>query len=364
MVRRDGERAVWVTGLVAVLLLAVGLMASGCGKKKPPAVTGDPQLAKVLNVYNWSNYIDEEVIRDFEKEFGVKVNYDTYSSNEELLAKLMTGVGGYDVIVPSDYMVEIMIKEGLLAPLDLQNIPNLRNIHERFLNLPFDPGNRYTVPYMWGTVGIGVNTRYVEDGIDSWEALWDPKYMGRIVMLNDMRETFGVALKSLGYSLNTTDPAALEQAKAKLVAQKSLVKAYDSENIKHFLVSGEAWLVHAWPGDVAMAAEENPDIVYVLPKEGGTIWADNLAIPKKAPNKYTAEVFINYLLRPDVSARLTKAILYGNPNREAWALLDKEILEDPAIFPPEEALANSEWMQDLGDATTLYDRLWTEIKGK
>lgn len=341
----------------SVIFLILTLALSGCAKSQP----AEPQ--KTLNVYNWSNYIDKSVISQFEEEFNVKVNYDTYGSNEELLAKLMTGVSGYDIIVPSDYMIEIMIAEGLLAPLDHNNIPNLKNIDPRFLNLPFDPGNRYSIPYMWGTVGIGVNTAHVTEEIDSWEALFDPKYQGRIVMLNDMRETFGVALKLLGYSLNTTDPAELEAAKAKLLRQKPIVKAYESENIKNFLVSGEAWLVHAWPGDVLMAAEENPDIVYVLPKEGGTIWADNLAIPVKAPNKATAELFINFLLRPEISARLTEAIYYGNPNKEAWPLLSQEILEEPAVFPPDEALANSEWIQDVGEATTLYDRLWTEIKG-
>lgn len=341
-----------------VIFLVLALALSGCAKSQP----AKPQQ-KVLNVYNWSDYIDEDVVREFEQEFNVKVNYDTYGSNEELLAKLMTGVSGYDIIVPSDYMIEIMIEEGLLAELNHSSIPNLKNIDPRFLNLPFDPGNRYSVPYMWGTVGIGVNTRHVTEEIDSWEALFDPRYKGRVVMLNDMRETFGVALKLLGYSLNTTDPAELEDAKAKLLQQKPIVKAYESENIKNFLVSGEAWLVHAWPGDVLMAAEENPDIVYVLPKEGGTIWADNLAIPVKAPNKATAELFINFLLRPEISARLTEAIYYGNPNKEAWLLLSEEILEEPAVFPPDEALANSEWIQDVGEATMLYDRLWTEIKG-
>ncbi|MBS3947342.1 MAG: spermidine/putrescine ABC transporter substrate-binding protein [Dethiobacter sp.] len=367
MTRKIYERRAARSGktLLLLLLLAVALLPlASCGRREQTGQPEAPTLGKTLNVYNWFNYIDKEVIRDFEREFGVKVNYDTYASNEELLAKLMTGVGGYDVIVPSDYMVEIMIKEGLLAPLDLNNIPNLKNIDERFLDLPFDPGNLYTVPYMWGTVGIGVNTRYIQEDVSSWRALFDPSYQGRITMLNDKRETFGVALKLLGHSINTTDPEILEEAKEKLLAQKPLLKAYDSENIKHLLVSGEAWLVHAWSGDVLMAAAENPDIVYVLPKEGGVVWADNLAIPKEAPNKYTAEVFINYLLRPEVSARLTRYIQYGNPNREAWPLLEAEFRENPAIFPTEESLANSEWLRTIGEATTLYDRLWTEVKGR
>lgn len=342
---------------VAVLtgiMMMLSFLLPGCGKKG-----GE----KVLNVYNWSNYIDESVVKDFEEEFGVRVNYDTYGSNEELLAKLQTGVGGYDLIVPSEYMVEIMIQQGLLAELNHDNIPNLKNLDETFLDLPFDPGNRYSVPYTWGTVGIGVNTRYVTEEVDSWEVLWNPAYKGRIVMLNDIRETFGITLKMLGYSLNSTNPEEIEEARNKLLEQKPLVKAYDSENVKHFMVSGEAWLVHAWPGDVLMAAEENPDLVYVLPKEGSSIWADSFAIPAKAPNKELAEQFINFMLRPDISARITETLYYGNPNRAAWPFISEKILSEPAVFPSEEALKNSEWMHDLGDVTPIYDRYWTEIKG-
>ena len=233
---------------------------------------------------------------------------------------------------------------------------------EQFLDLPFDPGNQYTVPYLWGTTGIGVNTRFVKEPVDSWDMLWDPKYRGRIAMLNDPREVFGVALKRLGYSANTRDLDALQEARDLLIDQKPLVLTYDSDNTENLLVSGEVWLAHGYSGDVLMAADENPDITYVVPKEGGLMWMDNMAIPKTARNVDAALKFINFILRPEISARLTEAIQYPTPNRGANEYLDEEVLQNPAIYPPQDVMERMEWIEDLGEMAPVVDRLWTEVK--
>jgi len=321
-----------------------------------------PAGAQVLNIYNWANYLDDDVIREFEREYGIRVVYNVFSNNEELHARLRAGASGYDVIFPSDYMVQVLIEEDLLQPIPHEAIPNLVHVDQRFLNLEFDPGNRYSVPYLWGSTGIGVNTRFVKETVDSWDVLWDAKYRGRIAMLNDPREVFGVALKRLGYSANSRDLAALQQARDLLIAQKPLVLTYDSDNTKNLLVSGEVWLAHGYSGDILMAAEENPDITYVVPKEGGLLWMDNMAIPKGARNVDAALKFINFILRPDISARLVETIQYPSPNLSAREYLDEEILENPMIYPPDDVMERMEWIEDLGEMAPVVDRLWTEVK--
>lgn len=317
---------------------------------------------QVLNIYNWASYMDDEVLAQFEREYGIRVIYNVFSNNEELHARLKAGASGYDVIFPSDYMVEVLIEEDLLQPIPHEAIPNLVHIDERFLNPPFDPGNQYSVPYFWGTTGIGVNTRYVKEPVTSWDILWNPKYRGRIAMLNDAREVFAVALKRMGKSINERDIASLEAAKELLVEQKPLVLVYDSDNTKNLLLSEEVWIAHAYSGDVLMAAEEDPDIVYVVPEEGGAMWMDVMAIPKTARNVDGALKFINFILRPDIAAKLSESIAYASPNRSALELISEEVLEDPAIYPPEEVMEKLEWLDDLGDLTVTVDRLWTEIK--
>lgn len=321
-----------------------------------------PAAAQTLNIYNWADYLDDAVIREFEREYGIRVIYNVYSNNEELHARLRGGASGYDVIFPSDYMAEVLIAEGLLQPIPREAVPNLAYIDERFLDLPFDPGNQYTVPYLWGSTGIGVNTRYVKEPVDSWDILWDPKYRGRIAMLNDPREVFGVALKRLGYSANTRDLEALEKAKELLVEQKPLVLTYDSDNTEILLVSEEVWLAHGYSGDVLRAMGDNPDITYVVPKEGGLLWMDVMAIPKTARNVDGALKFINFILRPDIHARLAEANQYPTPNRAAWEYHDEEFRQNPAIYVPDDVMERMEWIEDLGDMATVVDRLWTEVK--
>jgi spermidine/putrescine transport system substrate-binding protein len=346
-----------------ILVLTALLVACGGGDK-----AGEQELTEELHIYNWSEYIDPEIYADFEEEFGVKVIEDTFSSNEDLLAKLQAGATGYDLIVPSDYMVAIMIELDLLAELNYDNIPNFGNISDIFRDPPYDPGNKYSVPYQWGTTGIGYDLDVFEEAPDSWAYLFDPEmaapYAGQMSMLNDSRETIGAALKYLGYSINSTDEQELEEAKQLLIQQKAWVSTYDSDGFEDLLAAGETVIAHGWSGDFFAAAEEAEQVWYVIPSEGGVIWTDNLAIPKSAPSQYTAEAFINYLLRPEVGAKITNYTWYGSPNKASEEFIDPEILEEPAIYPPEEVMDKLEFIRDVGEATTLYDRIWTEIKSE
>lgn len=330
------------------------------------AGTEEQELAKELHVYNWSEYIDPQIYEDFEAEFGVHVIEDTFANNEELLAKLQAGAAGYDIIVPSDYMVEIMIEEGILAELNHANLPNLSNIDALFADPPYDPGMVHCVPYQWGTTGIGYNSDYFEEPPDSWAYLFDPElvsaYAGQLTMLNDVRESFAAALKYLGYSLNTTSEAELTEARDLLMQQKEWVYAYDAEQYEDLVSADETVIAHGWSGDFFMVAVEDERVWYSIPKEGGVVWADNLCIPASAPNQYTAEVFINYLLQPEVGAAISNFTWYASPNAAATEFIDAEILEEPAIYPPADVMEKLEWLRDVGEATPLYERFWTEVK--
>jgi len=331
-------------------------------RKAYAAQVDKSKLSKQLNIYNWSDYIAEDTIPNFEKEFGVKVNYDTYEDNEAMLAKLQSGATGYDIVVPTGYMVEIMIKQGLLAPINHGNISNLKGVSKELQDPPYDPGRRHTVPWQWGTTGYAYNSKKVTGKVDSWKLLWDKKYSGKITLLDDMRSAISVALKFLGYSLNSTSEKELMDAKKLLMAQKPLLKAYISAPVKSLLISGEVWLSQLWVGDTLMAKDENDDIEYCIPKEGCEIWDDNLAIPKSAPHKYTAEVWMNYCLRPEVSAAVSNFVHYATPVEAAKKLINKEDLNNPGIYPSAEVMKRLEFQKDVGEATRIYDQIWTELK--
>jgi len=339
----------WIVTLgIAVLIVVMPCVTHAAGKP-------------VLNVYNWDDYIDEETIPEFEKQFGVTVNYDVYDSNESLLAKLQAGASGFDVVFPSDYMIKIMIQLDLLEPLDTSKIPNIANLDPGLLDQAFDPGNRYSLPYTWGTAGIGYRADKVIGPVESWAIMFDPKYTGRIVMLDDVRETLGAALKYLGYPLNSTNPAELAQAKELLIHQKSIIKAYASAQAEQMLLSGDAWLVHNWSGDIYRVAAENSAIKYVIPKEGSSKFIDNCAIPKTAQNKELAHQFINFLLNAEVDARIHNQIQYLTANKAALPLLDEALRHTMETMSAESA-AKLEYIEDLGRDTRLWDRIWTEIK--
>jgi spermidine/putrescine-binding protein len=316
-----------------------------------------------VNVYIWSDYLPPDVIEEFEKETGIKVNLDTYDSNEALLEKLQTGVSKYDVIVPSDYMVQILIKQNLLHKIDKSKIQNLKNINEKFLNLEFDPENNFSIPFFWGTTGFAYRKDKLGEIPDSWKVLFDEKYNGKILMLDDMRECFAVALKLLGHSINETDTTILLKAKELLMKQKKLVKQYNSSGFDQAILSGDVWIAHGWSGQLIRASETDTNIVYVLPKEGGTLWIDNLAIPKTAENIENAHIFINFLLKPEIGARVSEFSGYATTNDLAKRFINPKYLTKWR-YPDDKMLENFELMKDLGMVTKLLDRFWTEIKSQ
>jgi spermidine/putrescine-binding protein len=342
---------------IVILFCLIALVA--CGGKKQETDSG-----KKLNLYIWSAYITDETVKKFEKQSGIDVRYDTYDSNEALLEKLQSGVTEYDVVVPSDYMARILIQSDLLATLDPQKIKGIENLTPRFRNMPFDPKNAHTIPYLWGTTGIGYNKTKVTEPVDSWAILWNPKYKDRILMLDDLREVFGAALKWKGHSINSKNPSELEEAKELLIQQKPLVKTYNSASFDEVLLSGDVWLAHGWSGQLAKAADQNKDLAYIVPKEGGTIWVDNMAIPKNAKHIDEAYAFINFVLTPETAAEITNFSGYPSPNEAAKQFIKPEILHDPARYPDEETLSKCEFLMDLGETSTLLDRYWTEIKSR
>ena len=347
------------SALLAAALLAAAL-APGCGREASAPATPE----KKLNVFIWSAYLPQDVIDDFAKRTGAKVSVDLYDSNEALLAKLKSGVADYDFVVPSDYMVRILVEEKLILPLDRARFTHWSNLDPRFLDKPFDPGNAHTVPYFWGTTGLGFNKATLGT-VDSWAAVFDPQHKGRILMLDDMRECFGAALKLMGRSLNEKDPAVLRQAAAMLREQKKLVRTYNSGDFANILASGDVDLAHGYNGQLAEAVRSAPDrLAYVVPKEGATLWLDSMAIPAAARHADLAYEFIDFLLEPEIGARLVNGTSYASANLAARKFIKPEILADPAIYPPDEVVARGELIEDLGETTTLLDELWTEIKAQ
>ncbi|HZD09713.1 MAG TPA: spermidine/putrescine ABC transporter substrate-binding protein [Candidatus Binatia bacterium] len=343
------------------------------------ADSGEPELASQLSVYNWADYIDEQILADYEEEYGVEIIYDTFASNEDLLAKLQAGATGYDVIFPSDYMVSQMIDLGLLAEIDVNELSNWGNIGETFHDPPFDPGNQHCVPYQWGTTGIAYRAGYEffdENPPTSWTYLFDPatleQYSGDgINVLNDQRELIGAALAYLGYSMNTQERSELEEARDVLLAAKPYWKTFNSEDYDDsLLVADEVVLSHAWSGDAAAAywntyddETEDGNWYYAIPEEGAVRWVDNICITASSERKDTAMHFINYLLDAEVGATITNYTYYASPNEAAREYILEEILNDPGIYPPPEVEAKLQWLEDVGDAVFIYDEVWTAVKG-
>jgi spermidine/putrescine transport system substrate-binding protein len=321
---------------------------------------------KILRIFIWEDYIDPEVYRLFEREFGVKVSEENYASNEDMRAKLQAGGVLYDLVVPSDYMVTLLRRDGLLLELDLRRIPNLTNIATRFRDPPYDPGHRYSVPYQWGITGIGYNKSQVVPPPTGWGDLFQSarieRYKNRISMLNDMREVVGAALIALGYSPESTDPQQLAQAQELLQRQKPFLAKYDSESFKDSLASGETVLAQGWSGDIAMAQTQNPEIGFAIPQEGTFIFVDNWAIPKGTRQKELAEAFINFVLRPEISAMIVNHVRYASVNEAAPPLIKAEILNGLSYQVPEGT--KLWWLADLGPANGLYERVWLELKGR
>ncbi|PYP42651.1 MAG: polyamine ABC transporter substrate-binding protein [Gemmatimonadetes bacterium] len=334
-------------------------LLAACGRRSgPPA--GSAELGPIegeLNVYNWSDYIAPDLVPRFEREFGVRVSYDTYESSEEMVAKLEAGATGYDVVVPPTYGVTALLASGLLAPLSRRYLPNLGNLAPVFRGLAHDPRDRYTVPWQWGITGIAWRTDLVAPAPASWAAFLDPARRGRMTMLDDERDVIGAFLRLRGRSINSIDRGELEAARRDAVAAKANLKAYLSAPVKGQLVAGDVWLAQLWNGDAAQARKEQPALAWALPKEGGTLWIDSLVVPASAPHPRAAHEFINFVLRPDVGAAISATTGYGTPNRAALPLLS-----DPVPYPSRDELARLEIQMDLGRASALWDEVWTEIK--
>lgn len=315
-----------------------------------------------LNIFNWSEYLPQSVIDKFEQTYGIKVNYSTFSSNEEMLAKLMAGGSQFDLVVASDYMVEILTKQNLIQRIDKESISNFKNISEDCLNKPFDPDNKYSIPYMWGDACIAVDSAKVNTEIKSLSDLWKPELKNSIVVLDDQRAIIGMALKKLGYSINETNEKALAEAKKELEALQPNIKAYDSDSPKTLLINGEAKVGFVWGAEASLARRENPNIKAVIPKEGLFLQQDNFVIPTESKNKKAAETFINFILEPEISLEISQEFPYANPNKETQKLMDPEILNDIAVYPPQEEVKRGEYLKDIGSSVQLFDRIWSQIK--
>ena len=323
---------------------------------------GQAKKKQVLNLFCWSEYVPQEVIDGFTKETGIKVNVENYASNEEMLSKLLAGGSKYDLIQPSEYTIESLIKAEKLEPLTLANIPNSKNLDPKFTKMAHDPEGKYCVTWMAGTVGIVVNTAKVKTPITGYKDVFDGTHKRRIVVLNDSREIVSWALATLGISANDMTPENLEKAKPVLAGWLPQIKVYDSDSPKTPLLNGDVDLGIVWSGEAAILWKKNKKFTYVLPAEGAHQFIDSLAVPKGAPNKENAEKFINYILKPEVSVLISDAFPYTNPNAEAVKLLKKEQRDNPASYPPGEP--KLETFKDIGKAAKDIDKLVTDLKGK
>jgi spermidine/putrescine transport system substrate-binding protein len=378
--------------LRSMVLMMVVLMVVACGgapaapapvatdATTAPAASSDgvdkTKLAAELHVYNWTDYIDPALLTAFEAEYGVTVIVDNYDQNEDMIAKVQAGGSGYDIVVPSDYAVEIMWRAGLLQELDKSLLTNIVHNEPTLLNKYFDEGNKYSLPYMYGITGIAYNKKTFPTAPDSWATVFDvanaEKYQGQFSMLDDEREVPGSALRYLGFSLNETDPAAMQKVQEMLIAQKPFLAAYNSSDVNRKLSSGEYVMAQAWSGQAMQArnglGEEfagNPDIGFVIPKEGGMIWMDNMTILKDSPNAYTAHVFMNYMMRPEVAAQNTSYIGYLPPNKDAIPLMDQTVrdLYAEGFAPDAEVMKRLEWAI-RSEKTMIFGDVWTAVKGE
>lgn len=375
------SRRFWViaSGLLVVSLV---LAACGGGGSQPAEQAADsgstcpepnPRLeltSTELNLFVWTEYIPQDTIDCFEEVYGIRVNKDEYSSNEEMYAKLSAGASNYDLVQPTDYIVGLMIRQGLLQELDKSKLSILEGLDPNYLNLPFDPENKYTLPYQAGTDSIVVNTAVVDTVPQSYADLWSPDYAGRLVMLDDSRAIIGMTLLTLGYDVNTTDPAQLEEAKNKLAELAKGVKLFDSDSPKTALIAGDADLGVTWTGEAVLAQREVPSVEFVYPTEGPILWQDNYAIPTGAPHADAAYAWLNYTLQGDLFWQMLEEFPYTNPNSAALEFakanhpeLYDAYMNSTITNTPAEVLQSGHRIEDVGDATPLYDQVWTEIKG-
>ena len=358
--------------IISMSVLSAMILTSltACGSKGTDAGSNGE-----LYVYNWGEYIDEEVIEQFEEETGIKVIYDLFETNEEMYPVIEAGGVVYDVVCPSDYMIQKMIDNDMLSEINFDNVPNVKNIDDVYMekSKAFDPENKYSVPYAWGTVGILYNSSMIPDSEapKSWADLWDSKYAGEILMQDSVRDAFMVGEKMLGYDINTTNPDELNKVKDKLIEQKPLVQAYVVDQVRDKMIGGEAAIGVIYSGEILYIQGELEDsdadfeLKYVLPEEGSNVWIDSWVIPKNAKNKENAEKWIDFLCRGDIAKKNFDYITYPTPNKAAYDMLDDDIKNNKAVFPDEKELSSCDVYQYLGeDGDELYNELWKEVKGE
>ena len=343
--------------LIVITAMLVTMLA-GCGSESSEGKNGE------LNIFIWTEYVPDSVIEKFEKETGIKVNVSTYSSNEDMLAKVKSeSEGTYDIVQPSDYMVEQMASQGMLEELKTDELKNLSNIGESYLNPSYDPGNKYSVPYQGGVAGIAVNTSKVKKDITSYDDLFDFSLKNSIVSLDDYRAVIGMTARSMGYSMNETDPAVLSKIQDKLLTLKNNVKLYDSDSPKSALISGDCTVGYVWSAEIALAMEENPDIKVVYPTEGAYLFMDNWAIPKGAKNYDNAMKFIDFMLDAENAQMVLEEFPYLSPNTKAVEAMGEDYSKNEAKNPPAEVIKKGEYVKNLdADTLKIYDEMWTKLK--
>jgi spermidine/putrescine transport system substrate-binding protein len=321
--------------------------------------------SRQLNIFSWADYLHPDCIPEFEKRYGLQVTYDTFSGNEQLLAKLQAGATEYDIVMPSNYMVQELQKLGKLAPLQHDRLKGLQNLMPRFQNPGYDRGLAYSVPQFWGTSGIACDTAMLEKGQpfpDQWEAFWDKRFANRMTLLDDARETIGMSLKKSGKSYNSVNFDDIKAATQELITQKALIMCYTSDQVIVQLTAEDSMLAMAYSGDAYQAARQNKKVQYRIPKGGASVWVDSFCIPNGAPHVENAYKWLNYMLEPAVSAKNAQFTRYATANLASRKFLSAEEIDDPNRYPSDSILSKCEELQDLGKSIFLYDRMWTELK--
>lgn len=317
-----------------------------------------------LNVYNWSNYMPKDIIVQFEKETGIHVNYSTYDGNDTLYAKLKADPNaGYDIVVPTNYFVDRMRNEHMLLKLDKSKLDNFKNLDPELLNKSFDPENNYSVPYFWGSTGIVVNKKYFDPRtVTKWSDLWDARFKDQLLILEDPHDVFSITLITLGYSANDDNPQHLYEAYIKLKALLPNVKLFNSDAAKVNYIDEDTTIGIGYSGDTYQAIKENPDLVYIYPEEGFIVYIDCMAIPKYAPHVENAYKFINFILRPEIAAKLSEELAYATPNKAALKLLPKELRDNPVVYPDDKILKRAQFELDPGNVDMIYEKYMEELK--
>lgn len=340
---------------IALTILIISLIftgLTGCGSSS----------GEVLYIFNWGDFIDMDLVRQFEREFGIRVIYEEYDTNESMYARLKAG-GRYDLIIPSDYMIAKLIRENMLEEIDFTNIPNFKYIKDSFRNMNFDPENRFSVPYVWGTLGILYNTERVRGTVDSWSVLFDPANRNEVFMIDSMRDSIAVALNYLGYSINSKNEEELQAAKQLLIQQRIDVNpVFVNDEGKDMIMEGQATFFVTWSGEAMQVISQDSRFNYVVPKEGSNLFIDSMAIPRGARNKRNAEKFINFMLRTEVARANIEYIEYSTPHTGAWEALDADIRNNQVLYPSDEIIERAEIFIDLGPFLDVYSRVWREVK--